>query len=105
MMCIDGNALDLEAYIVRAPGKGNASCLFFERLEIARERIARAFGQRDEDAAAVMRIGLAHEKTRVGHRLDPAQRRSRRNSGRAAQARHRDRLALEPTSSGSEKQG
>src|SRR3546814_16806721 len=56
-------------------------CLFFERLEIARERIARAFGQRDEDAAAVMRRGLAHEKNRDGHRLDPAQRRSRRSEG------------------------
>src|SRR3546814_4263127 len=87
MIGIDGNSLDLEAYIVRAPGKGNASCLFFQRLEIARERIARAFGQRDEDAAAVVRVGLAHEKTRVGHRLDPAQRRGRGNGGRDAQAR------------------
>src|SRR3546814_19766303 len=35
-------------------------------------------------------------KTRVGHRLDPAQRRGRGNGGRDAQARHRDRLAFEP---------
>src|SRR3546814_10967568 len=57
-----------------APIAGSAPChsspalasgtLFLQRLEIARHRVECPLRQRDEDAAAVVRIGLAQEKPR-----------------------------------------
>src|SRR3546814_17338083 len=54
--------------------------LFRSRNEPAGQRLRRVIGQRDEDAAPVMRVGLPVDETLFGQRPDPAQRGDRKST-------------------------